>query len=90
MVELAVQLLITAVRVRKHFIFRVPAKSLARILVCALLCGAAAFGCTLLPVNNLLRLVCAVAAGAAVYAVAIIASGEGRAEAQAVLKRLKR
>ena len=53
-------------------------------------CGAAAFGCTLLPVNNLLRLVCAVAAGAAVYAVAIIASGEGRAEAQAVLKRLKR
>ncbi len=82
--------IITAVRVRKRFIFRVPAKNLARILVCALLCGAAAFGCTLLPVSNLLRLVCAVAAGAAVYAIAIIASGEGRAEAQAVLKRLKR
>ena len=89
-VAFASYFIITAVRVRKRFIFRVPAKSLARILVCALLCGAAAFGCTLLPANNLLRLVCAVAAGAAVYAVAIIASGEGRAEAQAVLKRLKR
>ena len=75
---------------RRRFLFHVPAKNLTRIIVSAALCGAAAFGCTLLPVGNLLRLVCAVPAGAIVYAVCIVASGEGRAEMQAVLRKLKR
>ena len=56
----------------------------------ALLCGAAAFACTLLPVGNLIRLGAAVVVGAGVYAVCIIVSGEGREEVQAVLRRLKR
>ena len=81
---------ITCVRVRRRFLFHVPAKSLAHIIVSAVLCGAAAYACTLLPVSNLVRLICAVPAGAIVYAVCIVASGEGRAEMQAVLRRLKR
>ena len=56
----------------------------------ALLCGAVAFACTLLPVGNLIRLGAAVVVGAGVYAVCIIVSGEGREEVQAVLRRLKR
>ena len=64
--------------------------NLVRIIVSALLCGAAAFACTLLPVGNLIRLGAAVVVGAGVYAVCIIVSGEGREEVQAVLRRLKR
>lgn len=89
-VAFASYFIITCVRVRRRFLFRVAPASLARILISALLCGAAAFGCTLLPVGNLVRLVLAVAAGVVVYAVCIVASGEGRAEMQAVLRKLKR
>ncbi|MDO4270319.1 MAG: hypothetical protein Q4C72_05245, partial [Eubacteriales bacterium] len=79
-----------AVRVRGRFLFRVPVKSLARILLSAALCGAAAFACTLLPIGNVMRLGVAVVAGAVVYALAIVLSGEGKAEFQAVLGKLKR
>ena len=48
--------IITCVRVRSRFLFRVAPISLVRIIVSALLCGAAAFACTLLPVGNLIRL----------------------------------
>lgn len=89
-VAFASYFIITCVRVRRRFLFRVAPASLARILISALLCGAAAFGCTLLPVGNLVRLVLAVAAGVVVYAVCIVASGEGRTEMQAVLRKLKR
>ena len=89
-VAFASYFIITCARVRRRFLFRVAPASLARILVSALLCGAAAYGCTLLPVGNLLRLAVAVVVGAVVYAVCIIASGEGRDEVQAVLRRLKR
>ena len=82
--------IITCVRVRRRFLFRVPARSVVRIVVSALLCGAAAWGCTLLPVGNILRLAVAVIAGVLVYAVCIIVLGEGRAEMQAVLRRLHR
>lgn len=82
--------LITCVRVRKRFLFRVPAVTLARIIGSALLCGAAAYGCTQLPAGNLTRLALAVIAGAAVYAVCIIVSGEGKAEFQAIKTRLSR
>ena len=89
-VAFASYFIITCVRVRRRFLFRIAPASLARILISALLCGAAAFGCTLLPVGNLVRLVLAVVAGVVVYAVCIVASGEGRAEMQAVLRKLKR
>lgn len=89
-VAFASYFMIIVVRVRKRFIFHIPAKSLVSILGSALLCGAAAYACTLLPLPNVLRLVCAVPAGAVTYAVCIVASGEGKAEMQAVLRKLKR
>lgn len=81
---------ITALRVRRRFLFRVPAKCLTRILLCGLLCGAAAFGCTLLPVGNILRLACAVLAGGAVYALTIVISGEARTEFDAIRQKVLR
>ena len=89
-VAFASYFIITCVRVRSRFLFRVAPVSLVRIIVSALLCGAAAFACTLLPAGNLIRLGAAVVVGAGVYAVCIIVSGEGREEVQAVLRRLKR
>ena len=89
-VAFASYFIITCVRVRRRFLFHVAPACVARIVFSALLCGAAAYGCTLLPVGNLVRLVLAVVAGVVVYAVCIVASGEGRAEMQAVLRKLKR
>ena len=89
-VAFASYFVITCVRVRRRFLFRLAPASVLRILLSALLCGTAAYGCTLLPVGNLMRLVLAVPAGALVYAVCIIVSGEGRAELQAIRHRLHR
>ena len=89
-VAFASYFIITCVRVRRRFLFRVAPTCVARIVVSALLCGAAAYGCTLLPVGNILRLALAVVAGIIVYAVCIVASGEGREEMQAVMRKLKR
>ncbi|NBH79956.1 lipopolysaccharide biosynthesis protein [Clostridiaceae bacterium] len=81
--------LLTAIRVRKRFLFRIAPASLVKILLSSALCGAAAFGCTHLPVSNLLRLVSAVVAGAATYAVCIAATGEGKAEIAAIRAKLQ-
>ena len=81
--------LLTAIRVRKRFLFRIASASLVKILLSSALCGAAAFGCTHLPVSNLLRLVFAVIAGAATYAVCIAATGEGKAEIAAIRAKLQ-
>lgn len=81
---------LTAFRVRKRFLFRIPAASLVKIVLSALLCGAAAFACTQLPIRNVLRLGAAVAAGAIAYAVSIVVSGEGRPELDAIRAKLKR
>ena len=89
-VAFASYFIITCVRVRRRFLFHVAPACVARIVVSALLCGAAAYACTLLPVGNILRLALAVVAGVVVYAVCIVASGEGRAEMQMVLRKLKR
>ena len=89
-VAFACYFIITVLRVRRRFLFRVPIKSLVRILGSALLCGAAAFGCTRLPAGNAVRLVSAVACGAVVYAACILLSGEGKPEFDAIKARLKR
>ena len=89
-VAFASYFIITCVRVRRRFLFRVAPACVARIVVSALLCGAAAYACTLLPVGNILRLASAVVAGVVVYAVCIVASGEGREEIQTVMRKLKR
>lgn len=89
-VAFASYFVITCLRVRRRFLFRVPAKNLVRIVGSAALCGAAASACMLLPVGSLLQLVCAVPAGAATYAACIVLSGEGRGEMQAILHKLRR
>ena len=89
-VAFALYFIITCVRVRRRFLFHVAPACVARIVVSALLCGAAAYACTLLPVGNILRLASAVVAGVVVYAVCIVASGEGREEMQTVMRKLKR
>lgn len=89
-VAFAAYFALTCIRVRRRFLFHVPAKTLIRILGSAALCGAAAYGCTLLPLSNLLRLVLAVAAGGLVYALAIVLSGEGKAEFAAIMGKLRR
>ena len=89
-VAFASYFIITCVRVRRRFLFHVAPACVARIVVSALLCGAAAYACTLLPVGNILRLASAVVAGVVVYAVCIVASGEGREEIQTVMRKLKR
>ncbi len=80
---------ITAYRVRKRFIFHIPAKALLRIVSSALFCGAAALACTRLPAGNLLQLVLGVIAGAVAYAFAIVISGEGKAELEAAMRKIK-
>ena len=89
-VAFASYFLITCARVRSRFLFRVPTLSVVRIVISAVLCGGAAYACTLLPLGNILRLALACVVGAAVYAVCIISSGEGKEEMQAVLRRFKR
>lgn len=81
--------LLTAARVRKRFLFHVPAKNLLRLLLSASLCGAAAFACTRLAVGNLLQIALAVLAGATVYAVALLLTDEGKAEWQAIRQRIR-
>ncbi|MCB6365129.1 lipopolysaccharide biosynthesis protein [Intestinibacillus massiliensis] len=87
-VAFAAYFIITAVRVRRRFLFHVPMARLTRIIGCALLCGASAYACTLLPVGNLVRLVCAVAVGGLVYAVTIVVSGEARPEFDAIRQKV--
>lgn len=89
-IALASYFLITSFRVRRYFMWRVPMKSFLRILISAALCGAAAYGCTLLPVGNLMRLLIAIPAGGLVYLACIVLSGEAREELAAVVKKLHR
>ena len=88
-VAFAAYFFLTAFRVRKYFMWRVPLGSFVRILVSAALCGAAAFACTRLPVGNFLRLALAIAVGACVYAACLVASGEAREELKSLLKKRK-
>lgn len=81
---------ITYFRVRKRFVFHVHGKSLVRIVASGMLCGAAAYGCTLLHLPNVIRLALSVVAGALVYAICILVSGEGKEEMQAVMKKIRR
>lgn len=90
-VAFATYFFLTAFRVRKYFMWRVPLGSFVRILVSAALCGAAALSCCLfLPCGELVRLVCGIAAGGAVYAVCLIASGEAREELGWFVRKLRR
>ncbi len=81
---------ITVLRVRKRFIFHIPAKSLIKITASAAICGAAAFFCTRLQIGNTLRLVSGVIAGAFAYIAAIIISGEGKPEFDTAVNKIKR
>lgn len=81
---------ITAVRVRKRFLFYVPPRRVFNILFSSLLCFLAAFAVTMLPLPNALLLACAIPAGGIVYAVSIVLSGEARDEVKLLLQKCRR
>lgn len=81
--------MITVVRVRQHFLFHIPPLRLARMLLCAILCGIAAFTAAQLPVAVLLQLALGVLAGGVTYAITIILSGEARQEAKAIAQKIQ-
>ena len=70
--------------------WQVAPRTFVSILISSALCGAAAFGCTLLPVNDLVRLTLAIALGGLTYLICIIGSGEAREEAALIIKKLHR
>jgi len=80
---------ITCIRVRRRFLFHIPTKSVIRILGSAILCGFSAYICTLLPVGNFIRLLTGIAVGAIVYGAAILISGEGKAEWEMILRKVR-
>ena len=90
-VAFATYFFLTAFRVRKYFMWRVPLGSFFRILGSAVLCGAAALACCLfLPCGNLIRLLCGIVAGAAAYTICLIGSGEAKDEVRSILAIIKR
>ena len=90
LIAFATYFILTSIRVRKYFMWRVPMGSFIRILVSAILCGLAAYFCTLLPIGELLRLVLAIVAGGFAYTVCIIVSGEGKEEIKMIIAKIKR
>lgn len=89
-IALACYFLVTVIRVRRYFMWQVAPRTFLSILISAVLCGAVAFGCTLLPVSNLLRLALAIILGGLTYLVCIIGSGEAREEVTLLMKKLHR
>lgn len=89
-IALGCYFLITSIRVRRYFMWHVTPRTFLSIFISSALCGAVAFGCTLLPVNNLLRLVLAILFGGLTYLVCIIGSGEAREEVTLLMKKLRR
>ncbi len=90
LIAFAAYFFISCLRARKYLMWHVPLGTILRIGGAAVLCGAAAFACTLLPVSDLLRLLLAVPVGGAVYVVCILLSGEAKDEIAAVKARLKK
>lgn len=82
--------IITVCRVRKRFIFTLSPKTLISILASAAACGISARLGTYVPAGNLVKIIAGVVSGAAAYTVIILASGEGKPELQAVLRKLRR
>lgn len=90
LIAFAAYFVISVVRARKYLMWHVPLGSVLRIAGAAILCGGAAYACTLLPLSDLLRLAVAVPAGGAVYVLCILLSGEAREEIAMVRRRLRR
>ena len=87
-IALACYFLITSLRVRRYFMWKVTPRTFLSIFISAALCGVTAFGCTLLPLSNLLRLALAILLGGLTYLVCIIGSGEAREEVTLIMKKL--
>ena len=83
--------LITAVRVRRYFMWQIAPCTFFSILLSSVLCGATAFGCTLLPVNDFWCVsALAIVLGGLTTLSYIIGSGEAREEAALIVKKLRR
>lgn len=90
LIAFASYFLITSIRVRKYFMWRVPFVSFVKILVAAFLCGICAYMCTLININEVLRLFVAVFVGGFVYVVFLVFSGEAKDEVNMIISRLRR
>ncbi len=87
-IAFAVYFFLTVLRVRKRFLFHIALSTLLRISGSALLCGAAAFGMTQLPLPSALQLLLGILAGGVVYTASIVLCGEGRAEFEALCRKV--
>ncbi len=90
LIAFATYFILTSIRVRKYFMWRVPMGSFLRILVSSILCGVSAYFFTFLPVSEFLRLVLSIVVGGFVYAFCIIISGEAKEEVRLILAKIKK
>lgn len=90
LIAFATYFILTSIRVRKYFMWRVPMGSFLRILVSSILCGVSAYFCTFLPIGEFLRLVLSIVVGGFVYAFCIIISGEAKEEVRLILAKIKK
>lgn len=81
---------ITCLRVKKRFIFHVPMKRLANIIISAVLCLAAAYAVSLLNISSIVRLLLSIVAGGAAYVTSISISGEINNEINFILSKIRR
>ena len=90
LIAFATYFILTSIRVRKYFMWRVPMGSFLRILVSSILCGVSAYFCTFLPIGEFLRLVLSIVIGGFVYTFCIIISGEAKEEVRLILVKIKK
>ncbi len=68
--------LLTSYRAKKIFLFKVPTKTVLKILISAILCGVCAYFVTLLPIHNILSLMLAIITGGIIYTLSLALTGE--------------
>lgn len=76
--------MISRVRAKKRFVFKIPAVSVLRITLSAVVCGIGAYLTLLLPINKILAMVLAVCAGIILYAAMLCITGEVKEEIREV------
>ena len=90
LIAFATYFILTSIRVRKYFMWRVPMGSFLRIFISSILCGVSAYFCTFLPIGEFLRLVLSILVGGFIYAFCIIISGEAKEEVRLILAKIKK
>ena len=81
---------LSAVRARKTLLFSLRPRTIVTVVLGSLLCGGGAYAVSCAIASPFLAVLCAVPAGAALYAAVLLASGEVRDELTALTARLRR